>query len=109
MAGRRGRRHTVPVGFIVNEGLVREAWATGAKLAVEELDASRRQHPGAHGGDLGDLRDCLDAAVASLAGVTDTTVAVLGDFHDDVEACLTTYATTDGASAGTFNILRAAM
>lgn len=99
----------MPVGFIVNEALVRDAWAAGGELALDQLDASRRRHPAAHGGDLADLQSCLDAAVSSLAGVTDTTVAVLGEFHDNVEACLTTYAATDGRSAGTFNTLRAAM
>ncbi|MFC7488329.1 hypothetical protein ACOCJ7_09480 [Knoellia sp. CPCC 206453] len=89
----------------IKAGEVRSAWDLGAKEARTDLGNTSTDLTDAQGTSMGDLADDLTYAVERLRGVTTTTNRVVDSFKTNVEACITTYETTDQASAGAFTTL----
>ena len=89
----------------VDPDAVRRAWLHGSDADSEFLAAKRRT-PEAAGTDLGGVAAVLSDAATDMAGVLDVCHALVSEHGTNLEACLTTYATTDHASAGAFNGLR---
>jgi hypothetical protein len=89
----------------VDPGAVRRAWLHAAD-ADAEFDAARRRTPDAAGTDLAGVAAVVSDAAADLAGVLDVCRALISEHGTNLEACLTTYATTDHTSAGAFHGLR---
>lgn len=89
----------------INAGEVRQAWTLGAAEARTDLGNTRTDLTNAQGSSMGDLADDLAFAVGRLRGVTTTTNRVIDAFRTNVESCITTYTTTDHASAGAFTTL----
>ncbi|WP_353950423.1 hypothetical protein V6K52_12360 [Knoellia sp. S7-12] len=83
-------------------GEVRSAWELGAKEARTDLGNTSTDLADAEGTSMGDLADDLTYAVGRVRGVTTTTSRVIDSFKTNVESCITTYTTTDQASAGAF-------
>lgn len=86
-------------------GEVRSAWDLGAKEARTDLGNTTTDLTAAQGSSMGDLADDLTYAVGRVRGVTTTTNRVIDSFKTNVESCITTYSTTDQASAGSFTTL----
>ena len=89
----------------IKAGEVRSAWDLGAKEARTDLGNTSNDLTDAQGASMGDLADDLTYAAGRLRGVTTTTNEVIDSFRANVESCLTTYVTTDEASAGSFTTL----
>lgn len=84
---------------------VRSAWSLGAAEARTDLGNTSEDLTDAQGTSMGDLADDLAYAVDRVRGATTTTNRVIDSFRTNVESCLTTYTTTDHASAGSFTTL----
>lgn len=89
----------------ITAGDVRSAWDLGAKEARTDLGNTSTDLTDAQGTSMGDLADDLAYAVGRVRGVTTTTNRVIDSFKTNVESCITTYTTTDHASAGSFTTL----
>jgi len=89
----------------ITAGEVRSAWELGAKEARTDLGNTSTDLTDAEGTSMGDLADDLAYAVERVRGVTTTTNRVIDAFKTNVEACITTYTTTDQRSAGEFAAL----
>ncbi len=89
----------------IKAGEVRAAWDLGAKEARTDLGNTTTDLTDAQGTSMGDLADDLTYAVGRLRGVTTTTNRVIDSFKTNVDSCITTYTTTDQASAGSFATL----
>ena len=86
----------------VDPGAVRAAWLHGADAGAE-VRSARARTTAAAGTDLATVAATLADAASDLAGVLDVCAALVTEHGDNVEACLTTYAETDHASAGAFH------
>ena len=89
----------------VDPAAVRRAWLHGAD-ADSEFSTARRRTPDAAGTDLAGVAGAVGDAASDLAGVLDVCRALVSEHSTNLEACLTTYETTDHASAGAFHGLR---
>jgi hypothetical protein len=89
----------------VDPHAVRRAWLHGAD-ADAELTSARRRTTAAAGTDLAGVAAVVGDAAADMAGVLDVCHALVSEHATNLEACLTTYDTTDHTSAGAFNGLR---
>lgn len=89
----------------VDPDAVRTAWTHGADAGAE-VRSARARTAAAAGTDLASVAATLADAADDLAGVLDVCDALVTEHGENMEACLTTYAETDHASAGTFDGLR---
>ncbi|KQW45216.1 hypothetical protein ASC77_20815 [Nocardioides sp. Root1257] len=89
----------------VDPAAVRRAWLHGVDAGVE-VTAARRRTSAASGTDLATVASVVADAAADLAGVLDVCEALVTEHGTNLEACLSTYETTDHTSAGAFDGLR---
>ncbi|GAA1763378.1 hypothetical protein GCM10009795_007470 [Nocardioides hankookensis] len=89
----------------VDPDAVRRAWLHGADAGAE-VTAARRRTSAAAGTDLATVAAVVADAATDLAGVLDVCEALVSEHATNLEACLTTYETTDHTSAGAFDGLR---
>ena len=89
----------------VDPDAVRRAWLHGVD-ADAEFTAARRRTSAASGTDLATVAAVVADAASDLAGVLDVCEALVAEHSTNLDACLTTYDTTDHTSAGAFHGLR---
>lgn len=90
------------MGVVMRPDAVRAGWVH-ADNAAAELRAARGRAADAAGHDLGDLAATLADAAGDLDGVLGVVLGVLDEHHGEVEACISDFLATDGASAGEFH------
>lgn len=89
-------------GMYLDPAAVRSGWTHATNAADEVADAQGRIAE-ASGTVMADLARTLGGAASDMRGVLDVVSAVIGEHGTNVEACITDFQATDGASAGEFH------
>lgn len=86
----------------VDPPALRRAWRHGVNAREEIADAASRTSA-ARGSSMAGLTACLTDAADDVAGVLSVVAAVIDEHGTGMEACITDFVATDGASAGQFD------